>query len=53
MTVPALVPVQVAPTQDDTPAIRIELQRGATAICIHWPVQAAGDCGAWLREWLR
>ena len=33
--------------------IRIELRRGATAASILWPAQSAGDCAAWLREWLR
>lgn len=33
--------------------IRIELRRGATTVAISWPAQAAGDCAAWLREWLR
>ena len=33
--------------------IRIELRRGATTVTIRWPAQAAGDCAAWLREWLR
>ena len=33
--------------------IRVELRRGATTITISWPAQAAGDCAAWLREWLR
>ncbi len=32
--------------------IRIQLRRGATAMTISWPVAAAGDCAAWLREWL-
>ena len=41
------------PTAATTPDIRIELRRGATAASIHWPAQAAGDCAAWLREWLR
>jgi transposase-like protein len=37
-----------------TPAdIRIELRRGATTITVTWPTQAAGDCAAWLRDWLR
>jgi transposase len=35
------------------PDIRIELRRGATTVSIIWPGQAAGECGAWLREWLR
>jgi transposase len=33
--------------------IRIELRRGATTMSIHWPTQAADECAAWLREWLR
>ncbi len=33
--------------------IRIELRRGATTVSVSWPLQAAGECAAWLREWLR
>ena len=33
--------------------VRIELRRGATTMSIHWPVQGAGECAAWLREWLK
>ena len=33
--------------------IRIEVRRGATTVNIAWPTDAAGDCTAWLREWLR
>jgi transposase len=33
--------------------IRIEIRRGNTAIKVDWPVQASGDCAAWLRDWLR
>ena len=33
--------------------IRFELRRGATTVTISWPTQAAGECAAWLREWLR
>lgn len=46
------LPLTSAPTvplQD----IRIELRRGATTVSITWPGQAAGECAAWLREWLR
>ena len=33
--------------------IRIELRRGATTVSVCWPAQAASQCAAWLREWLR
>jgi transposase len=35
------------------PTIHIELRRGATTVSVTWPCQAASECGAWLREWLR
>ncbi|MFO1218085.1 MAG: transposase [Burkholderiaceae bacterium] len=41
------------PTAQPVPDIRIELRRGATTITIAWPGQAAGECAAWLRQWLR
>ena len=43
-----------APPAPPPPAdIRIELRRGAATVSVSWPVSAAGDCAAWLREWLR
>jgi transposase len=36
-----------------TPAIRMELRRGTSSVTVMWPSELAGDCGAWLREWLR
>ena len=41
---------QAAPMQPD---IHMELRRGAATMCIRWPVSAAPECAAWLREWLR
>jgi transposase len=51
----AFVALQLpAPTaQQPAPDIRIELRRGATTVNIAWPGQAAGECAAWLRDWLR
>jgi len=50
----AFVPLQLpAPAAAAIPDIRIELRRGATTINIAWPGQAANECAAWLREWLR
>lgn len=48
---PAFVPLQLAPAP--TPDIRIELQRDAAAIKVAWPVSAASECAAWLRELLK
>ena len=33
--------------------IRIELRRGASAATVHWPVESATACAAWLSQWLR
>lgn len=49
---PAFVPVTV-PTSPSTQGIRIELRRGGTLITMTWPVDAAADCAAWMRELLR
>ena len=42
-----------AASPQPAPDIRIELRRGATTVTIAWPGQAAGECAAWLRDWLR
>lgn len=34
-------------------AIQVEVHRGAVTARLRWPVSAAADCAAWLREWLR
>ena len=33
--------------------IRLEVRRGNTTVKVKWPPQAAAQCAAWLREWLR
>ena len=50
---PAFVPVQLASAASMPAAIQIEVRRGASAVKIEWPVEAAGECAAWLRDWLR
>lgn len=50
---PAFVPLPLAATEAPSRDIRIEIRRGNTAIKLDWPAQAAGDCAAWLRDWLR
>lgn len=52
-TEPAFVPVPMPPIASSIPDIRIEVRRGNTAVKIEWPGQAASDCAAWLRDWLR
>lgn len=44
----AAAAVPAAPQQID-----LQLQRGALAVRVTWPMSAAGDCAAWLRELLR
>ena len=39
----------LAPSTD----IRVEVRRGTSSITVSWPLQGAGECAAWLREWLR
>jgi transposase len=33
--------------------IRVEVRRGVTAITVSWPLSAAAECAAWLRDWLK
>ena len=47
------LPLVATPKSAESSDIRIELRRGAMTVTITWPAQAAGDCAAWLREWLR
>ena len=46
-------PVATKPVVVATPEIRMELRRGTSSVTVMWPSELAGDCGAWLREWLR
>lgn len=54
-------PAQASPIPDASagqPAtqalpIRVNVQRGAVRVQVSWPVQAAGDCAAWLMELTR
>lgn len=47
LSLPASAPATVSSD------IRIELQRGATAVTVTWPASAAAECAAWMRELLR
>ena len=50
-TTPAFIPVQLG--HADVADIRIELQQGATAIRVQWPLSASSACAAWMREVLK
>ena len=49
---PSFVPLAL-PAPTVAGEIRIELQRAGTTVKIVWPASSAGDCAAWLRDWLR
>lgn len=50
VSLPAVSPPANAHNAGD---IQIQLRRGATAMTITWPLSAATDFGAWMRELLR
>ena len=53
---PAFLPVQLpAPTIEPAqpPSIRVELHKGALSMEITWPVAAAAECAAWMRQVLQ
>ena len=50
---PAFIPVRQQAAEPAPADIRIELRRGATAISVSWPCEAAAQCAAWMRELLR
>ena len=47
---PTFIPVRPQPAEPTPGDIRIELRRGATAISVSWPCEAAAQCAAWMRE---
>ena len=53
--VPIALPAEpaISATSATSAEIRIELSRKGTAVTVSWPISAALECGAWLREVLR
>jgi transposase len=50
----AFLPIQVEHAAlSTTQEISIELRRGATLVKVAWPLPAAAECAAWLRELLQ
>ena len=35
-----------------TTEIQVECVRGQSKVTIRWPLSAAADCGAWIKDWL-
>jgi transposase len=51
---PTFVPVSLPPPTSPASAdIRIELRRGAASVAVTWPIAAAAECAAWMRELLK
>lgn len=50
---PHFVPITLTPSAPPVPEIRIEARRGNAVVKVEWPVSAAGECAAWLRDWLK
>ena len=53
----AYVPVSPADLASDrkdlvTTEIQVECVRGHSKVTIRWPLSAAADCGAWIKDWL-
>ena len=51
--VPVAIAAPAAPAVETGRDIEIELRRGTTTMTIAWPVSAAADFAAWMRELLR
>ena len=51
--VPLAVASPVAAATEPAGQIQIEVSRGATSIRVSWPLAAADECAAWLRQWIR
>jgi len=50
----AFVPLQLeAPPTPACADIQIEVRRGTATVTVRWPLSAAGECVAWLQDWLR
>ena len=52
-SIPSVVPIPIPHQTVAARPIQIEVLSGNTTVKIEWPVQASGECAAWLRDWLR
>jgi transposase len=51
--VPVAIAAEASSPAAASPDIQIQLRRGQTTLTIAWPLAAATDCAAWVRELLR
>jgi transposase-like protein len=50
---PAFISVPMITTPTSTPEIVMEIERGTARVHIRWPIEAASECSALLRDLLR
>jgi transposase len=50
--VPVSLPAPAAVASTGAP-IQLQMRRGALAVEVRWPLEAAEECAAWLREILK
>jgi transposase len=50
---PEFMPVMITPSAAPVSEIRIEVRRRDATVKVEWPVSAASECAAWLRDWLK
>jgi transposase len=53
LSLPSLPPPSAPAPAVAPEGIRLEFKRGAIGVSVTWPISAAADCAAWLREVLR
>lgn len=53
LSLPSTPPSPVKPASSPAAHIRIAIERGGGRVDVSWPVTAAAECAAWLRQWLR
>jgi len=52
LTPPAAQPTDRVPNSAASD-IRVEVRRGMSVITVNWPLDGAGTCAQWLRDWLK
>lgn len=53
LSLPSTPPSPVKPASSPAGHIRIAIERGGVRVDVSWPVAAAAECAAWLRQWLQ